>query len=608
MFKQAILALIGGLVVLAIFPAQAGAASPCAAANIRWSSSSNSVYISGEVECTLTDIKQLGSKYIPLTLVDSANQIWFLGANLFLQQGAKLVLHGSPMGGDVNELRLKSNNLSANDFIKISADWGTIDIDSTKITSWDVNAGGPDTEYATYKRAYIQVRSRLGTDGVTPRESRMDIKNSELGYLGYNSSEAYGLSWKVVTGGFDSVGVFGDITNNTIHHNYFGLYTYGAEAMTFRDNEIYQNIKYGLDPHDDSDYLIIDSNYVHNNGYHGIICSKRCNNLTITNNTSSNNVGNGLMLHRNVNDSLVENNILNDNLDAGLALLDSHGNTIRNNETKRNAKGIRLSVGSSNNLIESNDFSDNTKYGLYFYKGNDAPTSGDGRIKLNTFRNNIVNTNGSMAAKIGQADNNVFVGNEFTGNNSYAAEIKDANNNIFEKNTLLGNVYNYYYAKSSAINTIQDSGAFAVKIGDTLSSMTITDSSQTVYQNSKNIPATVSPLNTTIILNRANASSAIVSFNRLNFTVTPTADSLAIKPLIWNTSGDFSKKWTASNDLLSTTTATYVVGNLAQNTSYDVMINGTLWSSIVTDGSGEITFDYSGVFQNVKTFEVKASL
>ena len=89
---------------------------------------------------------------------------------------------------------------------------------------------------------------------------------------------------------------------------------------------------------------------------------------------------------------------------------------------------------------------------------------------------------------------------------------------------------------------------------------------------------------------------------------TPVTDSLIIKPLIWNTGGDFSKKWTVSNGFSSTTTATYVVGDLAQNTSYDVMINGTLWSSVVANGSGEITFDHSGVFQNLKTFEVKASL
>ena len=29
------------------------------------------------------------------------------------------------------------------------------------------------------------------------REARMDIEDSEMGYLGYHGSESYGLTWKV---------------------------------------------------------------------------------------------------------------------------------------------------------------------------------------------------------------------------------------------------------------------------------------------------------------------------------------------------------------------------------------------------------------------------
>ena len=607
MFKRYIIVLFSAVIVLTTIPQRIEAAS-CGSANIRWAPSSNRVYVKGDVECTLTEIKQFGSGLIPLTLLDQTNKIWFLGANLFLQEGTKLILHGSPAGGDVDELRLKSNNLNSNNFVKISVDWGTVDIDSTKITSWDENVNGPDTEYEQYKRAYIQVRSRLDTDGVTPHESQMDIKNSDVSYLGYNGAEAYGLSWKVLGGAFDTVGVLGDVINNTIHHNYFGLYTYGAEAMIFRNNEVYQNVSYGIDPHDDSDYLIIDENYTHDNGKHGIICSQRCNNLTITNNTSSNNGGNGIMLHRNANDSLVENNTLYDNADSGIAIFDSHQNTIRNNDAKRNKNGIRLSVGSSNNIIEDNNFSENSKYGMYFYKGRDLPTSGDGRIKSNTFKNNTINANVSVAIKIQQADSNIFEGNEFIGNTSYVAEIQDSNDNAFEKNTLIGNTFNYYYAKSNTANTIQNSNSFATKIGDTLSSMTITNSENAVYQNSKNITTTVFPFNSEIILNRSNVGSSVVSFSQLSFFATPMDESLVIKPIVWNTSGDFFKKWTAINGLSSSVTVTHIVGNLTPIVSYDVIVDGTLWNSFVANDSGEIIFDYTDIFQNTKTFEVKISL
>ena len=608
MSKKPILILFAITIFLTAFSLKAGAAFPCGAANIRWAHSSNRVYVTGDVECTLTEIKQFGSQSIPLTLLDPTNKIWFLGAKLFLREGAKLVLHGSPAGGDVDEFRLKSNNINVNDFVIIQADWGTVDIDSTKITSWDENAGGPDTEYALYKRAYIQVKSRLGSDGVTPRESRMDIKSSDIGYLGYNGAEAYGLSWKVLGGTFDSVGVFGDVINNTIHHNYFGIYTYGAEAMTFLNNEVFGNVLYGIDPHDDSDYLIIDGNYAHDNGSHGIICSQRCNNLTITNNTSSYNGGNGIMLHRNTNDSLVEYNTLYNNLDSGIAIFDSHNNTIRNNDAKHNKNGIRLSVGSSNNIVENNNFSENSKYGMYFYKGSDIPTSGDGRIKSNTFKNNTVNANASVAAKIQQADSNIFEDNEFAGNSSYVAEIRDSDNNIFKKNILAGNTLNYYYVKYDAVNTIQDSDSFAVKIGDATSSMTITDSANAIFKNSKNLSTNTYPSYSSIILTKVATSTSVVSFSRLNFTVTPSTDNLIIKSTTWNTSGDFYKKWTAKNSLANAIDVSYLIGDLLPSTSYDVIVNGVFWSTFTSSGSGEINFIYNGTFQSTKTFEVKATL
>ena len=42
----------------------------------------------------------------PLQLVDAANKIWLLRANLFVADGCDLQLRGSAVGGDVNELRL----------------------------------------------------------------------------------------------------------------------------------------------------------------------------------------------------------------------------------------------------------------------------------------------------------------------------------------------------------------------------------------------------------------------------------------------------------------------------------------------------------------------
>ncbi|HSH31585.1 MAG TPA: right-handed parallel beta-helix repeat-containing protein, partial [Candidatus Saccharimonadales bacterium] len=402
--------LVGFLLILTLFalPGTTRAAG-CDATTVRWASSSNSLYVTGPVTCTLSELQPLTKA--PLTQVDPAGKIWLLGANLRLEQGATLQLHGSEVGGDVNELRLRSNNTSdATSTIFIRADWGNISMRNTKVTSWDEAKNAPDTEYGTYKRSFIHVRSSLDADGVTPHQSRMDIVDSDVGYLGHAAAEAYGLTWKVsgVPGPFDKVDVLGDVTGSKIHHNYFGIYTYGAGAMKFLNNEINNNVQYGLDPHDDSDNLLIEGNYSHHNGNHGIICSKRCNNLTIRGNRSEYNTGHGIMLHRLVTDTVVENNTVIGNSDAGIPIFDSSGNTVRGNTVSGNRYGIRLSVGANNNLIENNTVSNNTASGFYFYKGSDAPTSGDGRPKFNRFVGNQVTGSKEYAIKLTDADDNSF--------------------------------------------------------------------------------------------------------------------------------------------------------------------------------------------------------
>ncbi|CAN0256907.1 unnamed protein product, partial [Discosporangium mesarthrocarpum] len=101
-------------------------------------------------------------------------------------------------------------------------------------------------------------------------ECRMDIINSEMAYLGYHDSEAYGLTWKVrgaCDDGsnptlYDRVNVYGDIIGSNIHNNFFGVYTFGHQGGDWINNQVHDCYWYGFDPHDDSDYLTIHSNEV----------------------------------------------------------------------------------------------------------------------------------------------------------------------------------------------------------------------------------------------------------------------------------------------------------------------------------------------------------
>lgn len=603
-YKQICLYILTILITISLsvqsFPKVASAAN-CQASNVRWSFSSNTIYLSGPVTCTLTEIDSFLSSSVPLGLVDPINHVWFLGANLKLESGMTLALLGSAIGGDVDELRLKSNNSSvANSIIWIRAQWGTIQVENSKITSWDGVNNQPDSEYSTYKRSYIHVRSYLETDGLTTRESRMDISNSDIGYLGYNGAEAYGLAWKVSgssPGLYDKVNVYGNVISSRLHHNYFGAYTYGAFGMLWQNNEIDYNVKYGLDPHDDSDGLIIENNLFHDNGNHGLICSKRCDNLTIRNNNSYNNTGNGIMLHRNTNDTLVENNTMTGNSDSGLAVFDSHNNTIRGNTSTNNKRGIRLSVGSSGNSIADNQFSNNQAYGIYAYKGSDVPTNGDGRPKNNRFINNRVQDNGSYPIKLSDSDDNLFEQNTLVGKNIL---MERSLRNSFVNNYLSETIFYDSRGSSSAGSLTNLSGqpTFNVKV-DLYSTVTLFDPGGKIFDPEENSIATsVKPQGSEVLLNSGNITTTSRIVSR-NFWVNIDEGSLTVNSSLWSS----NKEWVSKSSNANLNVA-YIVGDLTPGQSYRVQKNGQFLFPLLADTSGKITFDDLLVTTNPATYSI----
>ncbi|CAM9125414.1 unnamed protein product, partial [Laminaria digitata] len=122
-------------------------------------------------------------------------------------------VHGTSAGGDADELRLLS---TSNTYINLRAHGGSLDFLSTKIRSalrfkarnafsWDTSTNAPDEDQAD-GRSYISAVSEVITDDsqtcrgrakTNMGEARMDIEDSEMGYLGYQGSEAYGLTWKI---------------------------------------------------------------------------------------------------------------------------------------------------------------------------------------------------------------------------------------------------------------------------------------------------------------------------------------------------------------------------------------------------------------------------
>jgi parallel beta-helix repeat protein len=317
---------------------------------------SNTIFVRGGGSVvTLPKIKQalFGNT---VALEESKPGEWILRANLYVGKNVTLVVDKR----DTKYLKLKSDD---GGIVWVRSQGGNMLFSGTKVTSWDESKAAPDLEYEK-GRSYITAKS----------SGRMDIVNSEIAYLGYVGlpkrggpfGGSYGLSWKITSGAFNSNLLTGSLINSSVHNNYFGIYTFGATGVMVKGNRIFDNVQYGVDPHDDSNNMLISDNIVFENGNHGIIASKRCFNNNIYGNFSYDNKLHGIMLDRNSKNNIVEMNTVYGNVD-GITLYDSNDNLILSNNVYGNKQGIRLSQKSSFNYIEKNQVTSNGN-GFHLYE------------------------------------------------------------------------------------------------------------------------------------------------------------------------------------------------------------------------------------------------
>lgn len=508
--------------------------------------------------------------------------------------------------------------------MQVRADWGWLDFRNTKVTSWNTLPNAPNTR--TNGRAFIHARSTLDIDGYTAHESRMDVSSSEICFLGYQATEAYGLVWKVVDTTatnlppgstntlFDLVNVYGDILNSHIHDNFFGVYTYGAFGCHFATNVVNNNWHYGFDPHDDSDYMLIENNLVYSNGWHGIIASKRCDHGILRNNISFRNGldpnghrGNGIMLHRSSSDRIVTNNVSYNNHDSGIAIFGSDRTFIANNICSNNANaGIRLSVGCQDTRVQGNQFLKNGTNGVYLNEGDDIPDHvqplntnsplKSGQIARNTFTNNLIKGFGFEAIKVNNSDSNVFAGNTLISSTTNTLlRFEDGTNNMmignivpkgtFVKmlgtNTGKGIIYDMTTIKSQPALTVQFDNAFATG--------TFADDAGAIFTAVTNISTTAGPGGSSVNLNSALMGLGPNQVTTLNFNVVPAAGNVLIHPTTRSLSGSGSKSWTAKASS-ATVPIGFTVGNPSSGATYKVTRGGVLVATVKANSKGVITF------------------
>ena len=275
----------------------------------------------------------------------SSGNLWLLNANLTISQGATFYINPT----DTAWLKIISDGTSA---YKVDVH-GSLKVDSVKITSWD-----PETNYYAEtngtripningyevhvgaSRPFIKIEK--DATGTT------DITNSEIAYLGYEGGIGAAVTGLTYLGGDGSV-----LRHNNLHDLYFGFYSRGVGGMIIENNHIYNNSRYGLDPHTGTHDMIIRSNVVNDNGGIGIICSLDCYNITIENNEVYNNVEPGIMFSRNMYNSIARNNYVHN---EGIAIFvsRSHNNEIYNNTVSDSTNAIYVRYHSSNNSIHDN--------------------------------------------------------------------------------------------------------------------------------------------------------------------------------------------------------------------------------------------------------------
>lgn len=431
---------------------------------------------------------------------------WVLKANIIVDVTAQLSV--TPADG-VAKLRLESK---FDKFVyMIVRQGGHLLFDGMTVTSWDTSSNQVDQE--TTDRAYV-----LAQDG-----ARLDIKNSDFGYLGYlaGGNRTSGVTWlKRLNPGDPLTGPTGSVENSKFHHNYQGLYVSEGYALNIVGNEIHSNQLHGIFLRDGSQASKISGNTVHTNGGNGIYLYQLATGNTVENNPAVYaNVGSGIALERASNNNVVTGNTVYQNVD-GILIDESDGNTLQANKVSNNANGIHVKganidpaagnkiLGNTvetssaatgagvylDNHADSNEVRDNTitgsaGYGIY------AKLSGGNQLTGNTISGGYrgigiagIAEGGAPTAPLQLAGSrNVIAGNTITGNSDSGVRIEGGAANgigvdpttgtVLTPNQITANLGGGITIKSTSTgypstdnqvigNTIQGNGKSGVEVRD----------------------------------------------------------------------------------------------------------------------------------------------
>jgi parallel beta-helix repeat protein len=347
---------------------------------LRYDRETNTIVVGAGPPMALPEISRVLNR--PEALRELAPGEWLLSANLRVERGAVLRIAGP----DVRRLKLRSD---AGGFVWIKVFGGQLAFVDTCVTSWDATRIGVDETYED-GRAFV-----LARDG-----AHMDIRDSELSYLGYDANESYGVAWR-------NPGTTGMALNSRFGYNFYGLYSYESSDLQIRHNEVHHSARYGIDPHTRSNRLLIEGNIAHHNGKHGIILAEECVDSVIRANTVYSNTLHGIVLYQGSDRNLVEGNSSYGNGLQGININDASSNMLRDNTIYGNTEaGIGIGQAAHGNQAIGNTVRDNLKDGVYLYSA----------AADNELRENTVSGNTRYGVYIKSEGNRINGGNQIYGN------------------------------------------------------------------------------------------------------------------------------------------------------------------------------------------------
>jgi|LGVF01.1.fsa_nt_gb parallel beta-helix repeat protein len=183
------------------------------------------------------------------------------------------------------------------------------------------------------------------------------------------------------------------IENNQISSNLFGIGLSKSSNNTVIDNNASNNGE-GIKLYKSSNNTVIDNKASNINGT-GIWIWLSMNNSITGNNASNNSVGISL---RGSSNNTITGNIANDNNFYGILIVESSDNSITGNTVSYNTYGIYPVYPSSRKTY--NPYTGETNFSNNEHNGIDLSNSGNNKIYLNNFMNNLENVHPEISGNI----------------------------------------------------------------------------------------------------------------------------------------------------------------------------------------------------------------